>query len=138
MRIELVACACALAPACIAPSVVASSGRAVAVAPEAIAWREATVDDVVGFFESEKIEGEAAASLSRVAYYFAADGFYTGAALVLGGAHPEYQTLTGTWRIASGKLVLDDGEPVTLDASEGRVRLTTPAGTLVLRRAALE
>ncbi len=138
MRVELALLALLVAPACIAPSVVSSSGRAVAQDEQAIAWRAATVDDFVGFFRSERIEGGVAASLARVDYFFAADGFYTGAALVLGDAHPEYQTLTGTWRLDAGRLVLDDGEPVDVAASDEHLRIATPDGTLVLRRTALE
>ncbi|MCK6446541.1 MAG: hypothetical protein L6Q99_09135 [Planctomycetes bacterium] len=140
MRSEQVACVCVLAAtsACIAPSVVASTGRAVAVEERALEWRDATTADVVGFFESERISGEVAASLARVNYVFAADGYYTGAALVLGGEHPEYQTLVGTWRLDGARLVLDDGEPVELAAADERLRISTPDGVLVLRRAALE
>lgn len=140
MRTDRLALASALlaAPACIAPSVVESSGRAVVAAEDSVDWRAALPEDLVGFFESERIEGEVAASLARVSYLFAADGYYTGAALVLGAEHPEYQTLSGTWRVEAGKLVLDDQDPVELAASAERVRIATADGTLVLRRAALE
>lgn len=140
MRSERVACGFVLAAtsACISPSVVASSGRAVAVEERALEWRAASAADVVGFFESERITGDVAASLSRVSYVFAADGYYTGAALVLGAEHPEYQTLVGTWRLDGASLVLDDGEPVELAAADQRLRISTPDGVLVLRRAALE
>jgi hypothetical protein len=124
--------------ACIAPSVVASSGRAVVVEESAIAWRAATAEDLIGFLRSERIEGDVAASLSRIDYYFAADGFYTGAALVLGGAHPEFQTLNGTWRLDAEGLVLDEGAPVECSANGERVRIATPDGTVVLRRGDLE
>ncbi|MCE9595419.1 MAG: hypothetical protein K8S98_14625 [Planctomycetes bacterium] len=141
MRVERAALALSVglcASACIAPSVVASSGRAVAVEEVALEWRAASVADVNGFFESEHIDGDVAASLLRVNYYFAADGYYSGAALTVGAAHPEYQTLSGTWKLDANGLVLDEGEPVECAAAGERLRLATPEGTLVLKRGALE
>lgn len=131
--------ACAVAPsACIAPSVVSSGGRQVSAELAPARWRPGTAADLPGFYESERIEGESAAALARIYYSFAADGTFTGAALVLGGAHPEFQTLSGSWTFQDGTLDLGDGQPIGLDASEGRIRLASAGGTAVLKRIAVE
>lgn len=123
---------------CIAPSVVSSTGRQVSAEVAPAQWRPATAADVPGFYESERIEGESGASLAKIYYSFAADGTFTGAALVLGGTNPEFQTLSGTWTFQDGALDLGDGQPIELNAADGRLRLATPAGAAVLKRIALE
>ena len=128
----------ALAPACIAPSVVESSGRAVAPRAADVAWRPATNEDLRGLFESISIEGEVAASLWKVEYVFAADGTYSGAALVLGGSNPEFQTLGGTWSLAGDVLDLGDGQTARVRAADDRIELSSEAGVLVLARAEVE
>lgn len=127
-----------MASACIASSVVDSQGRNVAVPDLQVEWRPAAAADLDGYFESERIDGEASASLARVAYFFSPDGFYTGAALVLGGLHPEYQTLSGQWRFVDGRLDLGSGEPAETSVSGELLQLAAPGGTVVLRRAALQ
>lgn len=134
----LAALACALLPACIAPSVVASTGRAVE-APEERApdWREPQAADLEGLWESVAIEGEVAASLSRVWYHFAADGTYSGAALVLAEANPAFQTLSGSWTLRGAALDLGDGTTVRASIAADRLRLESEGGIAVLRRAAV-
>jgi hypothetical protein len=123
-----------LAPACIAPSVVDSAGRAVAPAEAEIAWRTARAADLDGFFESVSIEGEAAAALWRVEYVFSAEGAYTGAALVIGGTTPEFQTLTGRWRLDGDVLDLGEGQTTRVLAAGDHLRLESAGGLVILRR----
>ncbi|MBL8863673.1 MAG: hypothetical protein JNK02_16910 [Planctomycetes bacterium] len=130
----LLALAALGAPACIAPSVVQSSGRAVALDSAPLEWRPATPDDVAGLFESASIEGEAAAALWRVWYAFAADGTYSGAALVLGETHPVFQTLSGSWTLSDGQLDLGDGQTAPVAAAEDHLRLEGDGGVVILRR----
>jgi hypothetical protein len=127
-----------LAPACIAPSVVDSSGRAVESAAEELAWRDAQPRDFDGLFESTAIEGEAAAVIGRIYYHFSPAGSYTGAALVIGGAEPEFQTLSGRWTLGPDGLDLGDGVPVRASASEGHLRLASDGGVVTLQRQVIE
>lgn len=131
------ALALALFPACIAPSVVASSGRSVAVEQAEPAWRPAEASDLAGLFESTAIEGEVSASLSRVWYHFAADGTYSGAALVVAGENPLFQTLSGSWSLADGVLDLGDGTSVRASVAGERLRLESEGGVALLARAAV-
>lgn len=130
--------ALATAPSCIAPSVIDSSGRAVPVEAAQLTWRPAQPADLAGLFESIAIEGEAAASISRIYYHFSADGHYTGAALVIGGPQPEFQTLSGTWTISDGQLDLGDGQSVAAEYAPEHLRLVSEGGVATLRRAAVE
>lgn len=130
--------ALASTPACIAPSVVSSAGRSVNTAVAEISWRAPARSDLIGFFESERIEGESAQAVGKLYYSFADDGTFSGAALVLGGQRPEFQTLTGAWTLAENRLDLGDGEPIELSAADGRVRLSSSAGVAVLRRIAFD
>jgi hypothetical protein len=127
-----------LAPACIAPSVVDSSGRAVALAATQVEWRDAQPADFDGLFESTAIEGDAAAAIGRIYYHFASSGSYTGAALVIGGADPEFQTLTGRWALGTDGLDLGDGVPVRASAAEGWLRLASEGGVVTLHKQAIE
>ena len=54
--------------ACTPSSTIPEQDRAAPAADESIAWRPATREDVVGYFESERVTGEAAASLRKVYY----------------------------------------------------------------------
>lgn len=128
----------ALTPACITPSVVESSGRAVEAPAVELQWRAAVAADFDGLFESLSIEGEAAAALWRVAYHFARDGSFSGAALVIGGTHPEFQTLSGTWTATDGRIELGDGEWIDARAAEGHLRLESAGGIVILRRAVVQ
>jgi hypothetical protein len=141
MRIEfaLVALASWLAlTSCITPNVLDSNARAVEVPVQQLAWRAPTSDDLAGLFESVEITGEAASALAKVYYHFAADRSYSGAALVVGGAQPEFQTLSGTWTLAGDQLDLGDGEKITLAAAEDHLRLASSGGVAVLKRVALQ
>jgi hypothetical protein len=128
----------ALMPACIAPSVVDSTGRDVEAVDIALEWRPATNEDFDGFFESTSIEGEAAASLGRIYYHFARRGTYTGAALVIGEGEPTFQTLTGQWTLAASGLDLGDGVYVRASAAQGHLRLASEGGVVTLERRAIE
>jgi len=127
-----------LAPACIAPSVLESSGRAVEPPVAQFAWRAPEIGDFSGLFESISIEGDAAVSLWKVYYHFAPDGSYTGAALVLGGPQPEFQTLSGPWALDGDLLDLGDGQSVRASAAPGHLRLESEGGIAVLRQVAVE
>jgi len=127
----------ALASACVHARVVAQDDRAVALASEK-GWRPAEPADVHGLYESVSIEGEAAATLWRIYYHFADDGTYTGAALTLGAAQPEFQTLSGTWALLDATLVFDSASRATAEVAGDELRLGTEGGVVVLRRAALE
>lgn len=122
-------------PACIASSVVDSAGRAVAPRTAEFAWRPALAGDLHGLYESVEIEGEAAVSVWKLYYAFAADGSYSGAALVLGGANPEFQTLSGRWTLVDGILDLGDGQTARVLAAPEHLRLEHEGGTAILRRA---
>ena len=120
-------------PACITPNVVERSARAVEASVDTLDWSAAQASDVAGYFESEEIHGEAAGSLSRIYYHFAPDvvdatrasGTYTGAALVLGGATPQFQTLSGAWSLVDGWLEFSDGSRARAFAAPGRLKLET-------------
>jgi hypothetical protein len=127
-----------VATACISPSVLDSSGRAVATPRAEIAWRPAAPEDLRGLFESVSIEGEAAAALWKVEYVFDADGSYSGAALVLGGVHPEFQTLAGSWSLEGGLLDLGDGQTARAAAAGELLKLESDGGVVVLRREAVQ
>lgn len=129
--------ALAFASACVHAKVVARDDRAVALA-SGESWRPAEPADVHGLYESVSIEGEAAATLWRIYYHFADDGTYTGAALTLGGAQPEFQTLSGTWALHDATLVFDSATPATAEVAGDELRLGTEGGVVVLRRAAIQ
>jgi hypothetical protein len=133
-----IAAALCVAPGCITPSVVDSAGRGVEAPAEVVAWHPATATDLRGLFESVSIEGEAAAALGRVLYHFGSDGSYTGAALVIGGDQPEFQTLSGTWTLGGDGLDLGDGQIVAAEVAGDLLRLSSAGGTAVLRRTAIQ
>jgi hypothetical protein len=138
MRARSLAAALALAaaPGCLASTVVPPAERAPSA--EHRQWRPAEVADLLGYFELLAIEGEAAASLRKVYYHFSDDGTYTGAALVAGlDSPPRFQTLSGTWLLTAGELVLDLDAPVQALASEGLLELRSQGGALVLRHSTL-
>jgi hypothetical protein len=134
----------ALCGGCIAPSVVDSSGRAVEAAPTPLNWAPAQADQLDGLFESLSIEGDAAQSLWRVSYHFvrtraeAATGTYSGAALVIGGASPQFQTLSGEWSLSNGRLEFSDGSGAQVFASGEWLKLASDGGAVVLRKAAIQ
>lgn len=124
--------------ACVASGRLEDSARAVAPAQPELAWRPAEPDDLAGLFESVSIEGEAASALWKVYYHFAADGSYTGAALVIGGAHPQFQTLSGSWSLSDGVLDLGQGEHLSARAASAHLELTSAGGVARLRRVELQ
>ena len=123
--------------ACIPSNVVAADDRAVTTTSADLAWTDPVPARLAGLYESVSIRGDAAAAMQKAYYWFAADGIFTGAALVRGDGEstPQFQTLGGTYRIAQDQLWLgEDSEPATLRAARGHVRLTSAEGDLVLRR----
>lgn len=132
------ACCLLLAPACITSSVVESSGRAIAQETDQIAWTPARAEDLRGLYESVSIEGEVASSLWKVWYVFAADGTYSGAALVLGGANPEFQTLSGRWTLDGQNLDFGDGQTARASVAADRLKLESEGGVAILRRSAVQ
>lgn len=135
----LVALACAASTGCAASHPLDKKDRAVAAAPEAIAWRPATREDVIGYFESERITGEAAGALRRAFYAFAADGTYSGAALVQEGGKSTFQVLSGKWTWKAGLLDLGpDAPPAKAFAAPDRLKLDSEGGSAVFRRGKAE
>ncbi len=123
-------------PACIVPSVLDEKQRSIEVAAEELAWLPARSEDLRGLFESVSIEGEAAAALWKIYYHFAPDGTFTAAALIVGGAQPQFQTLSGTWNISEQGLDLGTGEPVRALFAADRLRFELAGGVAILRRVA--
>lgn len=128
----------ALFTGCITPSVIDSSGRAIEPTSVMHEWRPAQTSDFDGLFESVSIEGEVAAALWKIYYVFSTDGSYSGAALVLGGAAPEFQTLSGRWMLDGDRLDLGDGRVVHASADENHIRLESEGGVAILRRSAIQ
>lgn len=124
-----------LLPACLASTVVERDARSVAEAEPELDWRPAEAADLDGLYESVRLEGEAAAALWKLYYHFAPDGSYTGAALVFDGERAAFQTLSGTWSLAAGRLELDGTEGATAAVVGDRLRIENEAGTALLRRA---
>lgn len=109
--------------------------REVQLDQPALEWRPATKDDLPGFYLSRRIEGEAAGSVLSMEYLFQEDGTYTGAALVLGeDGKPAFQTLSGTWRLGQGRLILDEGEPADVAVAPNHLRLKAATGVVVFER----
>lgn len=138
MRRALVLALALAGAGCFANTRLDSAKRAVETAPAELVWRAATAADLRGLYESVAVEGEAASALWKVYYHFAEDGSYTGAALVIGGAHPEFQTLSGKWTLADGELDLGEGERLRAFAAADRLRLESATGVAVLRRVELQ
>lgn len=127
------------APGCIAPSVLDDAQRLPeTTAPALLDWRPAQAADLHGYWESRAVEGDAAAALRKLYYLFAADGRYTGAALVASDAGPQFQTLDGRWTLADGVLDLGDGATAEVQVAPGWLRLLNEGGTLLLERSVLE
>ncbi len=91
---------------CIPSNVVAPAERRVLPTVEELTWLEPEPGDVPGFYRSESVAGPMASVVQALYYLFRTDGTYTGAAL-LGADRPTFQTLTGTWELADGRLRLD-------------------------------
>jgi len=125
------------APACIMPSVLDEKARAVERAPADVAWRAPTAADLDGLYESVSIEGEQAAALWKIYYHFASDGTFTGAALVIGGRQPAFQTLSGAWKLDENGLDLGDGKPVRTSCAPDLLKLESEGTVVILRRVAI-
>lgn len=130
------ALALALAPtACIPSNVVAEGDRAVAAKPVELKWDAPLPRQLDGLYEAVTITGDIAQAMWRAWYQFAGDGEFSGAALVLVDGRPQFQTLTGRYRIDGAKLQLgDDSEPAEWAAAEGHIKISSAEGTLVLRK----
>jgi len=122
---------------CIASNVVDPGLRLLATGTESLAFVPAPEFAWAGLYMSVEVQGEAAASLRRIWYWFRADGTYTAAALIETDV-VAFQTRDGTWRHAGGQLHLDDGPPVAVEVVGEFVRLTSGAGRVVLRHEALQ
>jgi len=119
---------------CMASDPVAPEARDVKTREQTAQWKPAEAASIPGLYRSGTIEGEAAAALLQVVYYFGEDGAYTGAALVASDP-PAFQVLDGRWQFSGGLLSLGgDSEPARLEEAEGMLRLTTSEGTVVLYR----
>ena len=125
-------------PACITAKVIDSKDRAVEIPLAQVAWQPAHSADFRGLFESTSIEGEAAASAWKLYYHFADDGTYTGAALIVSGAHPEFQTLSGNWQLGERDLDLGDGTVVHAYAAPEQLKFQSEGGTVILRHVATQ
>lgn len=119
---------------CYASNVVALEDRDVKTREEQAQWKPAEATSIPGLYRSGTIEGESAASLLKLFYYFDEDGSYTAAALV-GSSPPSFQVLSGQWKFEDGKLLLgEDASPAVLEESEDMLRLSTEDGMVVLYR----
>jgi len=119
--------------ACITPNVLDESARSVAPPPAVFAWQPARPEDLRGLFESISIEGESAAALWKIYYHFGEDGTYSGAALIQGGAQPEFQTLSGTWKLDEGRLNLGNDQVVQAFAAPGALKLDAEGTSMIFR-----
>lgn len=108
--------------------------RAVAASPlEALVFAPAGPMVLAGLYESVDIQGDMALQWRKVYYLFFADGGYTAAALGEGAQHPEFTTLSGTWKVDGG-LSLDGSEPLRLEIAGEHLRISADGGSLVLVR----
>ena len=123
---------------CIASNVVAKEQRLVTTDSTQLPWVPATVATLDGLYESVDIRGDAAVSLRRIWYVFTVGGSYTGAALADADGQLAFQTLSGSWSLAPGGLVLDGQEAVPCDAAEGHLRLSAPTGVVILKKVTLQ
>ncbi|HEU4417344.1 MAG TPA: hypothetical protein VFT55_00320 [Planctomycetota bacterium] len=125
-------------PGCIASNVVASGDRLVATPVAELQFAPAPGLPLQGLYESIEIRGDAALSLRKVYYLFAAGGTYTAAALTEVDGVPSFQTLNGTWQTTDAGLSLDGRPPVLLEQAPLHLRITAENGVLVLRAASLQ
>lgn len=119
---------------CIASNVVAPGERMVAGSLEQRVFEPAPMLQLDGLFESVDIQGDAAVSLRKIYYLFSIDGTYTAAALAEVAGKYSFQTLDGIWQNDAAGLVLDGGDPVTLEQSGDYLRLLAAGGLVVLVR----
>jgi hypothetical protein len=118
-----------------ASNVVARSERAIDDEPEPTQWRVAEPADVAGLWESMSIRGESAFALRFVCYWFAADGTWSGAALVESDNGMAFQSSGGRWRLGATGLLLDDSAPSRCEASASDyLRVSSGHDVVILRR----
>ncbi len=122
---------------CMMPGALSSKERL--PSPDAVScprpWHVASAADLSGSFESVEIVGVAAAWVVRVTYCFHADGRYTAEAMLVFADGPAPRRISGTWKLAAGKLYLGrDSEPADIQADGSRLKLTTGLGTVILER----
>lgn len=139
MKATLLTMSLLLVPAaCIPSNVVARQDRAVATAVDDLQFAAAQGLAPRGLYESVAVTGDAALSLRKVYYLFAADGRYSAAALVEDAGVSAFQTLSGTWRMTAEGLQLDDGDVLQVEVSGDHLRLSAAGGVLVLRAGELQ
>jgi len=120
---------------CIGSSLIDTNQRMLQLEPVQREWSLPSPQDVEGQFESTEITGAAAGSVLKIYYYFAGDGRFSGAALVIGSSGPTFQVLEGRWALSEGKLSLgSDSEAATVHRCGDLLRLTTTDGRVVLKR----
>jgi len=98
-------------------------------------WMPVVPQDLAGSFESVEICGDIAACVLQITYRFEPGGGYQGEALLLFESGPATRQISGTWKLAAGRLHLGNGsEPAEISTDGSRLRLTTALGTVTLRR----
>ena len=118
---------------------IAAGDRAVSAKDVQVVWGKATRADVVGYFESDHVSGEAASSVRRVLYSFADDGTFSGAALVQEGPRATFQVLSGKWTLSGDTLTLGaESAPAKVSAAPGRLKLDSEGGSVTFRRGKAE
>ncbi len=123
---------------CIASNVVAEDQRLVARDLTALPFVPADASAFTGLYESIDIRGDAAVALRKIYYVFDTAGSYTGAALAESDGQLSFQTLNGNWTIGPEGLVLDGGAAVQAEMAAQHLRLSTPAGSVVLKAGSLQ
>lgn len=130
---------CLLSLGCYASNVVAVDDREVKEREVKVTWRPAVAADLPGFYATSKIEGELAGGVLKAYYLFGAET-YSGAALVLTPAGPQFRVLeeSGSYVLGEQGLDLRDGSgPVAVDAALGKLRLRSKGSTLIFERVEL-
>ena len=122
------------ASSCITPNVLDETKRGVEAPLAQVAWQSAVAADLNGLFESTSIEGEAAAALWKIYYHFAPDGTFSGAALVIGADQPQFQTLTGTWKLDENGLDLGNGQIGRAFVAPLQLKFEAEDGVFIFRR----
>lgn len=126
------------AQGCVPSNIVAATDRSVVIEPADAAWEPAQPGDLAGCWSSAELNGDLAASVLKVVYWFEGDGRFTGAALMLDADGPTFHVLAGRFTFADGMLRLGaDAELATLESAPDLLRLRGPGGEVVLRREAL-
>lgn len=127
------------APGCVIPSnVVAVDQRAVRTDETKVPFAAPRASDLDGLFVATTIRGPAAASLRHLCYWFAPGGHFSGAALIARDGGNAFQTLSGSWSLAEGRLRLGDNEPARLESAPGWLRLSGDDGTVVVLQRSVE